>query len=121
VDIKAICDKAIYDERLAVNNEFECEDSRECRRDFERDIRRCMRTWRPPIDYHAKPLTPKQFQFYKDPRRIGIGKKDARQVARDPGVKEGQWGWSCESMQLVYTKATRAGELTKYAKNAVCE
>jgi hypothetical protein len=76
---------------------------------------------------HAeKPLTPKQTRTYKELRSIGLTKKDAAQVARDPGVKKGEWGWYCEGgesfpmrMKAVDTKV--ASTLVKYRKNAVCE
>ena len=75
---------------------------------------------------NTKPLTPKQVREYKALRSIGITKKDARQVVRDPGVKKGEWGWYCEGgeslperMKATDTKVART--LTKYRKNAVCE
>jgi hypothetical protein len=50
-----------------------------------------------PAQAHSvKPLTPSQVQTYQDLIDIGITKKDAERVARDPGVKEGEWGWVCE-------------------------
>ena len=69
---------------------------------------------------HAKPLTPKQVREYKALRSIGITKKDARQVVRDPGVKKGEWGWVCEVDPVIRVYKVRdAG--SKYKRNAVCE
>ena len=82
--------------------------------------------WQPGTAHAKKPLTPKQVREYKALRSIGITKKDARQVVRDPGVRKGEWGWYCESgeslperMKAIDTKVART--LTKYRKNAVCE
>jgi len=68
---------------------------------------------------NAKPLTPKQVREYKALRSIGITKKDSRQVARDPGVKKGEWGWVCEGGGSSPIRVK--GEGAKYRKNAVCE
>jgi hypothetical protein len=70
---------------------------------------------------HAgKPLTPKQVREYKALRSIGITKKDARQVVRDPGVKKGEWGWVCENPESGKLIRVR-GQGAKYKNNAVCE
>lgn len=42
--------------------------------------------------FAAKPLTPKQFETYQALVDMGIDKKDADSVARDPGVKKNEWG-----------------------------
>jgi hypothetical protein len=73
-----------------------------------------------------KPLTPKQVKEYKALRSIGITKKDAARVARDPGVKKGGWGWTCEDKMAVCVKADGASgypiaSLVKYKNNVVCE
>jgi hypothetical protein len=69
---------------------------------------------------HRRPLTPKQARSYKELRSIGFTKREAAQIASDPGVKKGEWGWNCEnpeSGRLVLMKGTGA----KYQANAVCE
>jgi hypothetical protein len=76
---------------------------------------------------HAKkPLTPKQVKEYKALIGAGITKKDAARVVRDPGVKKGEWGWTCEDMMAVRVKADGApgypiSSLVKYKNNVVCE
>jgi hypothetical protein len=82
----------------------------------------CDAQGRPPArGAHAKkPLTLKQIKDYKDLRSIGISKKEARRVARDPGVKKGEWGWICEVDPAIRVyKAPGVG--AKYKRNAVCE
>ena len=69
---------------------------------------------------NAKPLTPKQVQDYKALRSIGITKRDARRVVRDPGVKKGEWGWVCEVDPAIRVYKV-PGEGSKYKRNAVCE
>ena len=70
---------------------------------------------------HAKkPLTPKQIKSYKELRGIGLTKKDAAQVARDPGVKKSEWGWVCEVDPVIKMHRIKGGG-AKYKKNAVCE
>jgi len=69
---------------------------------------------------HTKPLTQKQIREYKALIGIGLTKKDAAQVARDPVVKKNEWGWSCDGgpdSKLIRVK----GAGYKYKKNAVCE
>jgi hypothetical protein len=66
-----------------------------------------------------KPFTAKQRQQYKTLRDAGLTKRDARQVARDPGVKKNEWGWACESAGGPVVRMK--GEGSKYRKNAVCE
>jgi hypothetical protein len=56
---------------------------------------------------------------YKALIGIGIPKKDAEQVARDPGVKKNEWGWICEDEGRKLTCVK--GEGAKYKNNAVCE
>jgi hypothetical protein len=76
---------------------------------------------------HAKkPLTPSQVRTYKALRGIGITKEDAARVARDPGVKKGEWGWFCASGESLPERLKNDGtplgkSLAKYRKNAVCE
>jgi hypothetical protein len=71
-----------------------------------------------------KPLTPKQVRVYKDLRSIGITKKDAAQVARDPGVKKGEWGWTRvggASEGVMCMKQNGFERLMKYRNNVVVE
>jgi hypothetical protein len=71
-----------------------------------------------------KPLTPKQTREYKALIGIGITKKDAARVARDPGVKKGEWGWVCDDDKTAICVrgevAIREGA-RKYKNNVVCE
>jgi hypothetical protein len=71
-----------------------------------------------------KPLTPRQAAIYKDLRSIGITKKDAAQVARDPGVKKGEWGWTRvggASEGVMCVKNEGSERLMKYRNNVVIE
>jgi hypothetical protein len=67
----------------------------------------------------AKPLTPSQVRTYQDLIGIGITKKDAERVARDPGVKKGEWGWVCEGGGGKLMRVRGKG--AKHKNNAVCE
>jgi hypothetical protein len=65
-----------------------------------------------------KPLTPKQAREYRLLISAGITKKDAERVVRDPGVKKGEWGWTCsDDKEAVRVK----GGGVKYKNNVVCE
>jgi len=72
-----------------------------------------------------KPLTRKQFQAYKALRSIGSTKEDAARVARDPGVKKGEWGWDCEPVSGPIYRVKSDGQepyrIMKYRQNVVCE
>jgi hypothetical protein len=56
----------------------------------------------------------------KDLVSIGIFKKDAKRIARDPGVKKDEWGWVCEIGESIKHVRVK-GVGTKYKRNAVCE
>jgi hypothetical protein len=71
-----------------------------------------------------KPLTPKQIREYKALIGIGITKKDAARVVRDPGVKKGEWGWTRvggASEGTMCVKNEGSERLMKYRNNVVIE
>jgi hypothetical protein len=73
---------------------------------------------------NAKPLTPRQVRDYKALRSIGITKKDAARVVRDPGVKKGEWGWDragSASEGVICVKKNGSEWLMKYRNNVVVE
>jgi hypothetical protein len=67
----------------------------------------------------AHALTPKQ-QAYKELRSLGISKKDAVRIVRDPGVKKNEWGWVCEVDPVVKQYRVK-GSGARYKRNALCE
>ena len=67
----------------------------------------------------GKPLTPKQLEAYRSLVDAGIDKKDALSVARDPGVKKNEWGWTCDGEDKTVIRVK--GEGARYKRNAVCE
>jgi hypothetical protein len=81
------------------------------------------------IDLESDPVASgwaKSLGEYKALIGAGITKKDAARVVRDPGVKKGEWGWTCEDMMAVRVKADGApgypiSSLVKYKNNVVCE
>jgi hypothetical protein len=77
-----------------------------------------------PRTLSKKPLTPKQVREYRALRSIGIDKKDAAQVVRDPGVKKGEWGWTRvggASEGVMCVKNEGSERLMKYRNNVVIE
>jgi hypothetical protein len=94
----------------------------EMRADFEACTKKLneayARDQRVPLP-HRRPLTPKQARSYKELRSIGLTKKDAARVARDPGVKKNQWGWGCTDEGRTLERVKGGG--AKYKTNAVCE
>jgi hypothetical protein len=77
-----------------------------------------------PRALSKKPLTSKQARTYKELRSIGITKKDAAQVARDPGVKKGEWGWTRvggASEGVMCVRQEGSERLMKYRNNVVVE
>jgi hypothetical protein len=69
---------------------------------------------------HAAKLTPKQRHDFDQFRSIGISKKEAKQAARDPGVKKNEWGWTCENPETGELRRVK-GSGARYKRNAVCE
>jgi hypothetical protein len=91
----------------------------------QRNARHCIQALAPASN---KPLTRKQFRTYKELRSIHIPKEDAAQVARDPGVKKGEWGWAWDGEESGNVKCVKAdgsvwhpGNLMKYRNNVVVE
>jgi hypothetical protein len=90
----------------------------------------CIQTLAPSP---TNPLTSKQLRAYKELRSIGITKKDAARVVRDPGVKKGEWGWvragsASEGVMCVKNEEgalkeiyVHPEEIMKYRNNVVVE
>jgi hypothetical protein len=72
-----------------------------------------------PASATDRKLTPDQLHTFNQLIGIGLTKKDAERVARDPGVKKNEWGWVCEGGggNLIRQKGSGA----RYKRNAVCE
>jgi hypothetical protein len=73
-----------------------------------------------------KPLTQEQMRVYKALRGIGLSKEDSARVARDPGVKKGEWGWMGNGVngpvECVRNDGSEGSQgLMKYKNNVVVE
>ena len=90
----------------------------EMRADFEACTKKLKEMYaRDPLPH--RPLTRKQTRAYKELRSIGLSKRDAGRVARDPGVKKNEWGWGCTDEGRTLERVKGSG--AKYKTNAVCE